>query len=168
MSFTIQYMVDIKKTFHDGIYLNSGINCSVASAHFEMMTTKNRYRKADKRMFYQFVQSFPSDTKLTPNEVHQIGLEFAQKQFPQFEVLVSTHCNTKNIHNHILVNSVSFKNGKKLHQNHDNLLQHRQINDEICLEFGEQPLPTYVKGQKNKSMKTREYRSAIKGQSWKM
>ncbi len=168
MNFTIQYMLDKAKTFHNGVYLNSGVNCSVPTVFFEMMTTKNRYRKPDKRMFYQFVQSFPSDTKLSAQQVHSIGLAFAQKQFPQFEVLVSTHCNTKNLHNHILVNSVSYETGKKLHQNHDNLLEHRQVNDEICLRFGEQILKPYIKGQKNKSIKTREYRSALKGNSWKM
>ncbi len=168
MNFTIQYMLDKTKTFYNGVYLNSGVNCSVPTVFYEMMTTKNRYRKADNRMFYQFVQSFPSDTKLTAQQVHSTGLEFAQKQFPQFEVLVSTHCNTKNLHNHILVNSVSYETGKKLHQNHDNLLEHRQVNDEICLRFGEQILKPYIKGQKNKSIKTREYRSALKGNSWKM
>lgn len=168
MSFTMKYMLDPKKTVIGGMILNSGVNCMVQTAFTEMMTTKNRYHKTDKRMFYQFVQSFPTDTKLTSQEVHQIGLAFSSKQFEGFEVLVSTHCNTKNLHNHILVNSVSFETGKKLHQNHDDLLQHRMINDEICLKFGEQPLPTYVKGQKNKGMSSREYRSAMKGQSWKM
>lgn len=168
MNFTLKYMADKRKTLYNGIYLNTGFNCMALTAFSEMMTTKNRYRKADKRMFYQFVQSFPSDTKLIPNEVHQLGLEFVQQQFPQFEVLVSTHCNTKNLHNHILVNSVSFENGKKLHQNHDDLLKHRQVNDEFCLKFGEQPLPPYTKGRKNQGISSREYRSAMKGQSWKM
>ncbi len=168
MKGTMVYMLNKEKTLRNGIWLNSGYNCSVPSVYNEMMATKERYKKTDQRQFYQFVQSFPSDTALTREQVHQLGLEFVQKQFPDFECLVSTHCDTANLHNHILVNSVSFATGKKLHQNHDDLLHHRQVNDQLCLQFGETPLPTYQKGKKNRSMSNREYRSAKKGKSWKI
>ena len=43
---------------------------------------------------------------------------------------------TNHIHNHLVVNSVSCVDGKKLHQSADDLLAHRQANDEICLAHG--------------------------------
>ena len=113
------------------------------------------------------MQSFPEDTNLTPQEVHQIGLELAARQFPDYEVLVATHCDTDNLHNHLLVNSVSFKSGKKLHQNHDDLVQHRKVNDEICLAHGQPVLESYHKGQKKKRARAGEYRAAERGESWK-
>ncbi len=133
-----------------------------------MLITKQQHKKTSDRQFYQFVQSFPEDTTLTADRVHQLGLEFVAKQFPNFEVLISTHCNTDNLHNHILVNSVSFETGKKLHQNHDDLVQHRMVNDELCMKFGDTPLQKYQKSQRSKGMSPREYRSAMKGESWKM
>ncbi len=165
---TLIYILDIRKTMYENQRLCTGVNCNLPSALTEMMLTKKAYGKADGRMFYQFVQSFPSDTALTPPEVHALGIEFAQKQFPQYEVVVTTHLNTANMHSHIFVNSVNYETGKKLHQNHDNLVEHRKANDELCLKFGESPLPNYQKGKRTQTMSNGEYRSAMKGQSWKM
>ncbi|MDD2956235.1 MAG: relaxase/mobilization nuclease domain-containing protein [Oscillospiraceae bacterium] len=164
---TMLYAINKKKTTYEGQSLVSGFNCSAYTSYLEMMTTKQQYRKTDKQQFFQFVQSFPEDTSLTPQEVHRIGLEFAARQFPDYEVLVATHCDTDNLHNHLIVNSVSFKTGKKLHQNHDDLVRHRQVNDEICLAHGQPVLECYHKGQKKKRAMAGEYRAAERGESWK-
>lgn len=165
---TLIYMVDIQKTAYENRYLNTGVNCLAYSCYHEMMTTKQQYGKADGRMFYQFVQSFPEDSVLTSPEIHQLGLEFAAQQFSGFECLVSTHCNTENVHNHILVNAVSFETGKKLHQNHDDLMQHRMVNDTLCMKYGDQTLEPYDKKKKYQSMRSGEYRAAMRGNSWKL
>ena len=164
---TLLYAINKKKTTYEGQSLVSGFNCSAYTAYLEMMTTKQQYRNTDKQQFFQFVQSFPEDTGLTPQEVHQIGMELAARQFPDYEVLVATHCDTDNLHNHLLVNSVSFKTGKKLHQNHDDLVQHRRINDEICMAHGQPVLESYHKWQKKKRALAGEYRAAERGESWK-
>ena len=164
---TMLYCVDARKTAHQGRSLVGGINCSVYTAYLEMLTTKQQFRKTDGQQFFQFVQSFPEDADITPEEVHQIGLELASRQFPGFEVLVSTHCNTDNLHNHILVNSVSYESGKKLHQNHDDLVRHRKVNDEICMTHGQPVLESYHKGQKKKRAQAGEFRAAQRGDSWK-
>lgn len=53
-----------------------------------------------------------------------------------FEVIVSTHLNTRNIHNHIVINSISFKDGKRYYDNHSNYAIMRHLSDEICKEYG--------------------------------
>lgn len=98
-----------------------------------MMTTKQQFRKADGRQFYHFVQSFPAEDRLTPQQVNAIGVEFAQKQFPDFEVVVATHLDTNHLHNHLVVNSVSCKDGKKLHQNAADLQRHREALKKLAL-----------------------------------
>ena len=117
--------------------------------------------------YYHFVQSFDKQDDLSPLEVHAIGLELAQRQFPNFEVLVATHMDTEHLHNHLVVNSVSFQSGKKLHQSAADLQAHRIANDEICVAHGLEILPPPQKQVKQKRMSTREYRSAAKGESWK-
>ena len=111
----------------------------------------------------------PLTSRMTcrPLEVHAIGLELAQRQFPNFEVLVATHMDTEHLHNHLVVNSVSFQSGKKLHQSAADLQAHRIANDEICVAHGLEILPPPQKQVKQKRMSTREYRSAAKGESWK-
>ena len=133
----------------------------------EMQLTKERFHKTDGRQYYHFVQSFDKQDDLSPLEVHAIGLELAQRQFPNFEVLVATHMDTEHLHNHLVVNSVSFQSGKKLHQSAADLQAHRIANDEICVAHGLEILPPPQKQVKQKRMSTREYRSAAKGESWK-
>ena len=163
----LRYTQQEKKTMWEGRQLVSGWNCTARSAHAEMRLTKERFRKIDGRQYYHFVQSFGAEDGLSPQEVHAIGLELAQREFPDFEVLVATHVDTEHPHNHLMVNSVSFRSGRKLHQSAADLQAHRMANDEICVAHGLEILPPPQKQVKQKRMSTREYRSAAKGQSWK-
>ncbi len=151
----------------EGRQLVSGWNCTARSALSEMRLTKERFRKNDGRQYYHFVQSFGAEDGLSPQKVHAIGLELAQWEFPDFEVLVATHVDTEHPHNHLVVNSVSFRSGRKLHQSAADLQAHRMASDEICAAHGLEILPPPQKQFKQKRMTTREYRSAAKGQSWK-
>ena len=145
----------------------TGWNCTAQSALSEMLLTKERFRKTDGRQYYHFVQSFAETDDLTPQEAHAIALELAQREFPNFEVLVATHIDTDHLHSHLIVNSVSFQDGRKLHQSAADLQDHRLASDEICAAHGLEILPPPEKQAKQKRMGTREYRSAAKGQSWK-
>ena len=163
----LRYTQQEEKTLWEGQRLVSGWNCTAQSALSEMQLTKERFQKTDGRQYYHFVQSFSESDNLTPQEANAIGLELAQREFPDFEVLVATHIDTDHLHNHLVVNSVSFRNGRKLHQSAADLQAHRQVNDEICATHGLEILPPPEKQVKQKRMSTREYRSAAKGESWK-
>ena len=164
----MRYTQQDEKALWEGRHLVSGWNCTAQSALSEMQLTKERFRKTDGRQYYHFVQSFSEADGLTPQEAHAIGLKLAQREFPNFEVLVATHVDTDHLHNHLVVNSVSFQNGKKLHQSAADLQAHRLASDEICLAHGLEILPSPQKQVKQKRMGSREYRSAAKGESWKV
>lgn len=115
--------------------LISGVNCSPESALDEFRFVKKRFHKEDGRGYYHIVQSFSPDDDLTPETAHEIGLKFAD-YFPGFQVLVATHTNTSAIHNHIIMNSVSFENGKKFHQSRNEMLQAKEYSNQLCLEYG--------------------------------
>ena len=163
----LRYVQQEEKTLWEGQQLVSGWNCTAQSALSEMKLTKERYRKTDGRQYYHFVQSFGEQDGLTPQELHAMGLELAQREFPDFEVLVATHVDTAHPHNHLVVNSVSFQDGRKLHQSAADLQAHRLASDEICIAHGLEILPPPQRRVRQKRMGTREYRSAAKGQSWK-
>ena len=162
-----RYVSQKEKTLWEGQQLVTGWNCTAQSALSEMQLTKERYRKTDGRQYYHFVQSFSEQDDLTPQEAHAIDLELAQREFPNFEVLVATHMDTDHLHNHLVVNSVSFRDGKKLHQSAADLQAHRLASDEICAAHGLEILPPPQRRVRQKRIGTREYRSAAKGQSWK-
>lgn len=165
----LKYVTQACKTMLDDQWMVTGHNCVARASYLEMMTTKQQFRKTDGRQFYHFVQSFPAEDGLTPQQVNAIGVEFAQKQFPDFEVVVATHLDTNHLHNHLVVNSVSCKDGKKLHQNAADLQRHRQVNDEICMAHGLQVLEPPKKSTLGKSRcapaSTRRDCGAIAG-SW--
>lgn len=159
MANVMEYVTQATKTMLDGRWLVTGNNCVAQSSYLEMVTTKRRFKKTDGRQFYHFVQSFSEDDDLTPEEVNAIGVEFAQKQFPDFEVLVATHIDTDHLHNHLVVNSVSCVNGRKLHQNAADLQQHRKANDEICIAHGLSVLEPPQKHSRKKQMRPGEYQA---------
>lgn len=85
---------------------------------------------------YHGFQSF-SPGEVTPEEAHQIGIETAKRMWgDKYQVVVTTHLNTTSIHNHLVLNAVSFKDGRKF-QNHirDHILL-REVSDQICRERG--------------------------------
>lgn len=168
MQGVLKYVAQDCKTRLGDLEFVTGHNCVPQCAFTEMMTTKKRFRKTDGRQFYHFVQSFPDEDDLTPQEVNAIGLEFAAREFPDFEVVVATHLDTGHLYNHLVVNSVSCADGKKLHQNTADLQAHRDVNDEICLKHGLSVLEKAKRHEKKKRMKPGEYQAGLRGESWKL
>ena len=144
----------------------SGINCNPLFAKDEFLATKALYKKSDGVMFYHYVQSFAEDDNLTPEEAHKIGLEFAEKAWPGFEVVVATHTDTHCIHNHFVLNSVNAETGYKYRTNKKHLEELRKISDGICLEHGLSIIEP-SEDKKTSGLGNREYQSAKKGESWK-
>lgn len=163
----INYCVqDLKvKDEQSGRRLVSGVNCDGENAFNEFMTTKYAYKKVDGFNFYQYVQSFHPSEKVTPEQVHKIGLEFAEKAWPGHEVLVATHLDAEHIHNHFVINSVSFESGYKLRQSPTTLKNLRCLSDNICADYGLSVLSPYE--QNGRKISSREYRARSRGSSWK-
>lgn len=113
----------------------SCINCSENNPYDDMKFTKEQYQKIDGILAFHGYQSF-KEKEVTANIAHEIGVKFAEEMFGDYEVVVATHQNTNHIHNHFILNSVSFKNGKKYNNNRTNLAKLRQISDSICAEYG--------------------------------
>jgi len=129
----IEYAVNEDKT-EQRLY-EAAVNCaSPETAYQEMNATKERWGKTGGVLGYHIIQSFaPGET--TPDEAHEIGVELARRLFGErFEAVIGTHLNTDNLHNHIIINSVSFKNGKKYQSTKANMYRIREVSDALCRE----------------------------------
>ena len=114
----------------------SGINCLAVRAYEQMMITKRHFGKTGGNMAYHGYQSFKS-SEVTPKEAHDIGLETARRMWGKdYEIVVTTHLNTDNIHNHIVINSVSFKTVLKFENHISDHIRLREISDAVCKEYG--------------------------------
>ena len=127
--------VDDENKNENHLYV-TGINCTPKTAIEEMNETKKLWLKEDGILGWHGYQSFEKDT-VTPEEAHKIGVELANEMWgDRFQVVVSTHLNTEHYHNHFVLNSVSFEDGKKYYDNRKNRAELRRLNDTICLEHG--------------------------------
>ena len=128
----IRYVENDDKT--DQTMYVSGINCSKHNAYNEMVAIKRRFGERGKNIAYHGFQSF-APGEVTPEEAHSIGKETARRMWgDKYQVVVTTHLNTDKIHNHFVLNSVSFKTGKKFRNGIGDRLELRKISDAICAE----------------------------------
>ena len=116
--------------------LVSGINCLPDTAYFQMMLTKKTFHKEGGRLGYHIIQSF-NGKEVSPEKCNSIGVEFAQSLFgDKYQVLVCTHIDKGNVHNHIVLNSVSFVDGLKYHNSNAELSFIRETSDDLCRKYG--------------------------------
>ena len=136
----LQAMGDVMKYAANGDkteqqFFVTGVNCDPATARDEMMITKAQYQDESKIVCYHGFQSFQQG-EVTPEQAHEIGVKLAQKMWgDRFQAIVATHLNTNCLHNHFVVNSVSYTDGKHYHDNKKNLRLLRQRSDELCREY---------------------------------
>ena len=130
----IEYALDREKT-EKQIY-ETALNCfSASTVYSEMQKTKEKWHKTGGVLGYHFIQSF-KPKEATPEQVHQIGVEFARRCCGErFEVVIGTHLDRNHLHNHIVVNSVSRTDGHKYHSSPESYYNDvRGTSDELCRE----------------------------------
>ena len=130
----LRYTSDPGKT--DKLMYVSALNCPWQQAYEWMTATKKRYGKLGGNTCYHGFQSFYGK-EVSPEEAHALGMETARRMWgDEYEVLVTTHLNTKNVHNHFVVNSVSFRTGRKYENHKKDHQRLREVSDELCREHG--------------------------------
>lgn len=129
----INYVTDPKKSAPE---LISGKDCDPERAAEDMQKTKQAFGKEGGREYKHYVQSFSPDEQITPEEAHKIAVKMAEKSFPGHEVLIATHIDKDHIHSHLIVNSVNFENGRKLHMSNQDLQNLKDYSDQLCRDAG--------------------------------
>jgi hypothetical protein len=160
----LEYAVNKDKIRGEQRLYESAVNCDKATAFNDMMQTKKHFGKTDKVQGYHIIQSFKPG-EATPELAHQIGVELAEKCFGQYEAVVGTHLDKNHLHNHVIVNSVSFIDGKKYRNNFkDYYGDIRGTSDTLCKEHG---LSIIEKNEQKKSVSYVEWLARNKGKvSW--
>ena len=116
--------------------LVSSVNCSVDTAYEEMALTKKFFHKEDNILGYHIIQSFKGN-EVSPKLSNQIGKELAEELWgDKYQVVICTHINKENVHNHIILNSVSFIDGYKYHNSKTQIAFLKEASDRLCLNYG--------------------------------
>ncbi len=135
LSNAVDYAFNRNKT--EKTVYESAIGCGKGTAYREMMDTKRHFDKEDGIQGFHLVQSF-APGEVTSDQCHALGVELARRLLPEgFQVVISTHLNTEQLHNHLVWNSVNSITGKKYFIGEKDLyLTIRRISDELCRENG--------------------------------
>lgn len=142
----VYYAINPKKT-EEQLFV-SEINCTKGIAIKEMNETRKKNKRGNIIAFHA-VQSFRKG-ELTPELAHEIGVKLANEMWgDRFEVIVTTHLNTECLHNHFVINAVSFKDGMKYYDTKETYAIFRATSDALCEEYN---LST-IKHNKNKNGK---------------
>lgn len=130
----IRYVINPDKT--DEMTLVSGIGCEVKTAYDEMMQVKEQYHQTDGVQAYHIIQSFQPG-EIDGETAHELGQQFAEEYLKDYQVVIATHVDKHHVHNHLVLNSVSDKTGKKYHSSPESYYkQIRTISDRLCRENG--------------------------------
>lgn len=94
--------------------------------------------RKDSRLAYHIKLSFSPDDPVTPERVHELGVEFARRiTGGEYRFVVATHTDRHHLHDHIMVCAAS-RYGKHLKAElpKDIIEQWRAVSDEICRREG--------------------------------
>lgn len=116
--------------------VKSGINCDVDYAKSTFKATRELYNKPKGVQAHTIIQSFKPG-EITPEKANEIGQELAKEVTnDNYQVAIYTHTDKAHIHNHIIINAVGFKDGKKYQSNAKQRHLVKDLNDEICASHG--------------------------------
>lgn len=126
----------------------TGVNCTPATARSEMLAVKKRYGKEEGIMAFHGYQSF-APGECIPSMAHTIGVKLAEELWGnRFQVLVATHLDKEHhLHNHFVVNSVSFSDGLRYHRSNQDYRDMRNTSDRLCREYGLSVIERAVQGK---------------------
>ena len=121
------------------IYVDT-INCSKRNAYGEMVAVQKRFGSRGDIVAWHGFQSF-AEGEVTPDEAFEIGKETARRMWgDKYQVVVTVHLNTDNLHCHFVVNPISFKDGSRFQNKIYNHRRLREISDDVCRERGKSVL----------------------------
>ena len=117
-----------------GPYCYDEINYDLVYRTF--LEEKKVWNKDSGRMYDHDVISWHKDEQITPEQALEFGKEFAENWFSGFQTLVAVHKDKDHIHCHLVTNSVSYEDGRKLHNTRKDLERMKQLTNQMCRERG--------------------------------
>ncbi len=121
-------------TYVTGPYCYDEINYDLVYRTF--LEEKKVWDKDSGRMYAHNIISWHKDEQITPEQAFEFGKQFAETWFSGFQTLVAVHKDKDHIHCHLVTNSVSYEDGRKLHNTKKDLECMKQLTNQMCRERG--------------------------------
>ena len=121
-------------TYVTGPYRHDEINYDLVYRTF--LEEKKMWNKDTGRMYAHNIISWHKDEQITSEQAFEFGKQFAETWFSGFQTLVAVHKDKDHIHCHLVTNSVSYEDGRKLHNTRKDLERMKQLTNQMCRERG--------------------------------
>ena len=121
-------------TYVTGPYCHNEINYDLVYRTF--LEEKKMWDKDTGRMYAHNIISWHKDEQITSEQAFEFGKEFAENWFSGFQTLVAVHKDKDHVHCHLVTNSVSYEDGRKLHNTRKDLERMKQLTNQMCRERG--------------------------------
>ena len=119
-------------TYVTGPYCRDEIKYDLVYRTF--LEEKKMWDKDSGRMYAHNIISWHKDEQITLEQALEFGKEFAENWFSGFQTLVAVHKDKDHIHCHLVTNSVSYEDGRKLHNTRKDLECMKQLTNQMCRE----------------------------------
>lgn len=104
------------------------------SVYKSFINEKKIWGKDSGRMYNHNIISFHKNEAITPEEALAFGREFAGKWFSNYQTLVAVHQDKDHVHIHLITNTVSYRDGRKLHNSKADLQAMKDFTNRMCIE----------------------------------
>ncbi|MEE0930527.1 MAG: relaxase/mobilization nuclease domain-containing protein [Acutalibacteraceae bacterium] len=173
----MRYIKNETKTVYGDKILVSGHLCNPQTAELEFKMREEAYHAVKKENIAKgvqpnqaihIIQSFSSkdSANMTPEQLHQYGLEFAGMICGEhFQAVVASHLNHPDqLHNHIIINAYALDGIYKFIEDRNCLKRVRELNDLLCTSHG---LEVIIPEKLDKVGSYKEWQEKQNGTSWK-
>ena len=175
---TLRYILNPDKT--EEMLFADSMNC-FTDAHLAYMNMKQVFEHYSTHKFNEplpekgngtvkalhIIQSFSPEDKVTPEQVHQIGMELVKRLYgDKAQAVITTHLDKAHLHNHICVNAYT-TDGVKLNNKLSEILRARDLSDDICIERGIMPIMLKFNLEKGDNYSYAEWKHRKQNTSWK-
>ena len=127
----IKYITNPDKTNENLIYCK---DCEREHVLEQFNYIKKFFDNEEKRQYYHFIQSFSPNDNVSHELANKIGQRLCE-YFKDYQIIMATHIDTDHLHNHFIMNSVSFVNGKKYQQSYKDLIKLKEVSNSLCAEY---------------------------------
>lgn len=135
----LRYVLNAEKT-PSGLFEMTGHfeseEITATSVYDSFLENKQSWSKDSGRMYTHAIISFHEDENITPQQVREFATDFAKDAYHGHQVLIVVHEDKGHLHAHLVVDTVNYMDGKKLHCTRQDLDRQHKICAKLCKERG--------------------------------
>jgi YD repeat-containing protein len=130
--------IDLENYIKNKQSIGDSVDCNSDDVSSDFLLIQKLHNKTIGNESLHIIQSWSLEEsqQITPQIANGLGLELAQRAYPDHQIYVGTHTDTKLIHNHIMANPVNSNTGKRIYNKTHEEKRVRLVENDFAREKG--------------------------------